>query len=616
MPDLIRILPDSVANQIAAGEVIQRPASVVKELMENAIDAGADVISVHVKDAGRTLIQVTDNGNGMSHDDARIAFERHSTSKISRADDLFSIRTLGFRGEALASIAAVSEVVLKTKRKEDQLGCKIEVSASRVVGHEPEACRNGSNFLVRNLFFNVPARRKFLKTDATELKHIISEFYRIALARPTLECSLVHNNSGILNLPVTNLKQRIVNVFGHQINHNLVTVRSETSITKISGFIGKPATARKTQGEQFFFINNRFMRHPYFHKAIMESFESVLPPDTYPSYFLYFESDPATLDVNIHPTKTEIKFEDERSIFRILLASIREALGRNNLIPSLDFDREGAMDIPLPGRAGDVKVPEIDVDTDFNPFREEGSGGYKIRSGDVVRNWEKLYGERKERGKTDSAEEGLSGHTGGDHLQTGEEGSLMPGMGTNLHKFLQLSRKYILTPVKSGLLVIDQKRAHERILYERFLQILSGDLHLSQQDLYPRTVNLNAADHALLMEILDDVTSLGFDVRDLGNHSIAINGMPPDAGDRDAAEIIEEFLEYYKQTGADIKLKAREKLALSMARAAAVPHNRPLENQEMRDLVDNLFASSDPGVTPDGRKIYAIFTLEDMEKRF
>jgi len=609
MSDIIKLLSDSVANQIAAGEVIQRPASVVKELTENAIDAGADVISINVKDAGRTLIQVMDNGCGMSETDARLAFDRHSTSKISIADDLFAIQTLGFRGEALASIAAVAEVVLKTKRVEDETGTKIEVTASELRSREPVACKNGSNFLIRNLFFNVPARRKFLKADTTELKHIITELYRVVLTRPGIEFSLVHNNSEVYNLPVSNLKQRIVNVFGHQINQNLIPVKSETSIVTIHGFIGKPESSRKTYGEQFFFVNNRYMRHPYFHKAITEAFDSVLPPDTIPTYFLFFETSPESLDINIHPTKTEIKFEDERAIFQILLASVRESLGRNNLIPSLDFDKEGTIDIPYSKKDRDIKNPEIDIDPEFNPFHGQEPGQpdyYKSSAADRVKNWEKLY-EGQENGEQSDE---------GDQTDLADDQQTLPGAEPNLHKFLQVRKRFIVTPVKSGLLVIDQKRAHERILYEKFLETLSGQTRISQQDLYPKTIQLNASDHTLLMEIFDDICSLGFDIRDLGNNSIAINGLPPDAMDRDPIGIIEEFLEYFKQTGSDIKSKAKEKLALSMARAAAIPNQRPMQNTEMREMVDQLFSSSNPGVTADGRKIYTIYQYEEIEKRF
>ena len=603
MSDIIRLLPDSVANQIAAGEVIQRPASVVKELLENAIDAGATTISVNVKDAGRTIIQVIDNGCGMSGTDARMAFERHSTSKFSKADDLFAIKTLGFRGEALASIAAVYEVVLKSKRMEDEVGTRIEINASEVVSQEPVSCMNGSNFLVRNLFYNVPARRKFLKADTTELKHIISEFYRVVLTRPEIEFILMHNGTEIYNLPVSNLKHRIIRVFGSAVNQQLIPIQTDTSIVKVQGFIGTPESARKTYGEQFFFVNRRYMRHPYFHKAVTESYEQVLPPESYPSYFIYLESPPESIDINIHPTKTEIKFEDEKAIFHILLASVREALGKHNIVPSLDFNEDATIDIPVFRKDEKVVIPEIEINPDYNPFDKQWSGDQSFASrppaSERLKNWELLY-----KGADEDQQE-RSGDIYAEHT-----------VEPNLHKFVQIRNRYIVTPVKSGLLVIDQKRAHERILYDRYMSTLSSGSRISQQDLYPATVRLNAADHALLMEIFDDICSLGFDIRDLGNQSIVINGLPADIKEKNTAELIDEFLEYYKQTESDIKSKAKEKLALSMAKASSIPYNRTLDNKEMRELTDQLFASKEPALTQDGKRIYFIWQSEELEKRF
>jgi len=417
--------------------------------------------------------------------------------------------------------------------------------------------------------------------------------------------------SHIFSIDTTSL----VDVFGKQINQNLIPVKTETSIVTIHGFIGKPEASRKSYGEQFFFVNDRYMRHPYFHKAITEAYEPVLPPDTIPSYFLFFESTPESLDINIHPTKTEIKFAEEKAIFQILLASVRESLGRNNLLPSLDFDREGAMDIPYSKKDGEIKSPEIDIDPEFNPFhgKEPGQDGYyRSTAADRVKNWESLYEGLEEGNRKDYTGPDTDGITErrAEGLPSG------PLFESNLHKFLQVRKRFIVTPVKSGLLVIDQRRAHERILFEKFLDTLSGESRISQQDLYPKTVQLNASDHALLLEIFDDISSLGFDIRDLGNNSIAINGLPPDAMGRDPVETIEEFLEYYKQTGSDIKSRAKERLALSMARAAAIPYQRTLENTEMREMVDQLFSSSNPGVTADGRKIYTIYQYLDIEKRF
>ena len=393
MSDIIQLLPDSVANQIAAGEVIQRPASVVKELIENSIDAGAGSVTIRVKDAGKTYIQVIDNGRGMSENDARLCFERHATSKISDAKDLFAIRTMGFRGEALASIAAIAEVSLKTKSGTDDLGTYMRVSGSRIESQEKDSIPVGTNISVKNLFFNVPARRKFLKTDQTELRHIITEFNHSALAYPDVEFQLIHNNTEVFNLPAGNLKSRIAGVFGKQIQQNLITIETDTSIVKISGFIGKPELAKKTFGEQFLFVNQRFMRHPYFHKAIMKAYEDILPPDHFPSYFIYFDINPSSIDINIHPTKTEIKFEDERSIWQILLATTREAIGKHNLSPTIDFNREGIIDIPVLKRDQEISIPKENVDRNFNPFEKSnhGSFGHDLERRSAHQDWQKLY---------------------------------------------------------------------------------------------------------------------------------------------------------------------------------------------------------------------------------
>ncbi|KPK83547.1 MAG: DNA mismatch repair protein MutL, partial [Bacteroides sp. SM23_62_1] len=441
MSDIIRLLPDSVANQIAAGEVIQRPASVVKEMMENAVDAGATSITVILKDAGRTMIQVIDNGCGMSVTDARMAFERHSTSKISKAEDLFAIHTMGFRGEALASVAAVSEIILKTRKVEDEVGTIVEISGSVVRNQEPVSCPAGSNFIVKNLFFNVPARRKFLKADATELKHSINEFIRVALTRPSVQFNLTHNDLEVYNLPPANIKQRIIAIFGKGINQNLIPVKAETSITGIRGFIGKPEAARKTYGEQFFFVNGRYMRHPYYHKAVLEAYEQVIQPESVPAYFIYFDIRPEAIDINIHPTKTEIKFEDERSVFQILMATIREALGRHNMVPALDFDTTGVIDIPVFKKDHDVKVPEINVDPGFNPFADNTPGLQRDHQSfhrETIRNWEKLYEGLKEVNK--------------DHPT---QPQIEPDRQTIPGRLLQFKNRYILVPVKSGLLIVD-----------------------------------------------------------------------------------------------------------------------------------------------------------------
>ncbi len=537
MPDIVKLLPDSVANQIAAGEVIQRPASVVKELMENAIDAGATSIKVNIKEAGRTLIQIVDNGCGMSPGDASMAFERHATSKITKAVDLFAIRTLGFRGEALASIAAVSEVGLKTRRVEDDLGTEVQISGSEIKSLDQVSCPSGSNFMVKNLFFNVPARRKFLKANTTEFRHIINEFYRIVLTNPGLSFSLSHNQSEIYNLPPAQVKPRIINVFGKNLNQVLIPIKNETSIVSLHGYIGKPEAAKKSFGEQFFFVNNRYMRHPYFHKALISAYEGVLPPDTLPSYFLYLEVPTESIDINIHPTKTEVKFEDERSIYQIIHATSREALGKHSMVPSLDFNREGDIDIPILRKDTEIHIPKENINPQFNPFNVDsqgepyqgsGSGGYSGAANgqrENIAHWESLYRDLDH--AENAINEALQESTG----KLGEPSSI-----------LQFKQKYILLAVKSGLMIVDQKRAHERILYESYLEEIKEKVPLAQQELYPQRIELEAGDHALLMEIFNDICSLGFDIRDTGDNSIEIKGVPADLDIEDVGDLIQQFI--------------------------------------------------------------------------
>ena len=600
MSDIIRLLPDAVANQIAAGEVIQRPASVVKELMENSIDAGASSINVRLKDAGKTYIQVVDDGHGMTENDARLSFERHATSKISEANDLFAIRTMGFRGEALASIAAISEVTLKTRSAKEEVGTQLRVSGSRVLSQEPESCPVGTNLVVRNLFFNVPARRKFLKSEQTELRHVIHQFNHVAMAYPEIEFQLIHDNTQVFNLPAANLKQRISGIFGKNSHQNLIPLESETTIVTIRGFIGKAEHAKKTYGEQYLFVNNRFMKHPYFHKAIMQAYEHILPADYYPSYFLFFEVKPDHIDINIHPTKTEIKFEDERSIWQILSAAVKEAIGKHNLSPSLDFDNEGVIDIPVLGRDQEVRPPRETINPGYNPFEQDEQKstfrGWKNRPVDP--NWQQLY-------------------------QPGRNEDLTPGLGfdeksdmqeQNGQKYMQLKNKYVLAPVKSGLMVIDQRRAHERILYEKNMESIRQNASVSQHTLFPETIELNAADYELCKELMDDITLLGFDIRDFGNNSVVVNSIPAGTQMQNCRMILEELLEQYKNMKSQLSIDQHERVARSAATAAAIPYGRQLDQKEMRELVDQLFGCSDPNHTPSGRKILNIINLEEIEK--
>ena len=602
MPDVIKLLPDSVANQIAAGEVIQRPASVVKELVENSVDAGGKYIRVIIKDSGKTLIQIIDDGSGMSETDARLSFERHATSKITTAQDLFAITTKGFRGEALASIAAVAMVELKTRSEENETGTIVVISGSKVEIQEPCSCPVGSSFSVKNLFFNIPARRKFLKSDNTEIRHIVNEFQKIVLAHPNIRFSLHHNDSEIYNLMPGNLRQRIVGVFGKQINQDLITLETETSLINIKGFVGKPENARRTYGEQFFFVNNRYMKHPYFHKAVVEAYQNILPVEAIPSYFIFLEADPASIDINIHPTKTEIKFEDERSIWQILMASVREALGRFNIVPSLDFENEALVDIPVMMKSTGTMPdqPRIEINSQYNPF--DGEERTTERSGFVERferentaNWEKLYTTLERENENPEQFEKIREST---------------------RKFFQIKNKYFVCPVKSGLMLIDQKRAHERVLYERFLESLSNSRAISQVELFPVTAELNPADYFILKEIETELGILGFSFEYSGKNKITINGRPADSSSSDPLEILEILLQDYKNSQAEPSISAKEKVAAGMACASAIPYGKVLSQGEMEDLFDTLFACKAPNYSPKGKPVISIISLEDIDKRF
>ena len=662
MSDIIQILPDSVANQIAAGEVVQRPASVVKELVENAIDAGSTSIKINLKDAGKTLIQIIDNGCGMSATDARLAFERHATSKIKAAKDLFAIRTMGFRGEALASIAAIANVELKTKRTEDELGTHIVIDGSELISQDSVACPSGSNFIVKNLFFNVPARRKFLKANSTEFRNVITEFHRIALASPEIEFQLIHNDVEVYNLVPSNTRQRIVNIFGRNINTRLISIDTNTSIVKLAGFIGKPKNAKRKTDEQFFFVNNRYMRHPYFHKAVMLAYDKILPPDTIPPYFIFFEVDPKIIDINIHPTKTEIKFEDEQAIFQIIQASIREALGKFNIVPSIDFDEDTSLEIPVANQdSTEVGMPMIKVnhefnpfeaDTEFNPFAAEKSfNPFEAESNSIENNqfyqefkpklaattskspkkgdpkdWDKLYQDREPDLIPDYP---IEDHTEvkrppmPDYFKPQEapQNKIQQKIfqrDTNVRSqgFFQLKNKYILTPVRSGLMVIDQRKAHERILFEKFRNSVQNNQGVAQQTLFPQTIEFNASDYTLLQVIIEDVRALGFDIREFGKKTFVINGTPADIQSGDPKELIENLLENYKVNQLDVKVKVRENLAKALAKASAVNYGKTLSSEEMSAIIDQLFACETPNYTPDGKTIVSVLETQELDKRF
>jgi DNA mismatch repair protein MutL len=605
MADIIKLLPDSVANQIAAGEVIQRPASVVKELMENSVDAGATTINVIIKDAGKTLIQIIDDGCGMSETDARLSFERHATSKISSANDLFAINTKGFRGEALASIAAVAMVELKTRRSENETGTHIIISGSRVEKQEACICPSGSSFLVKNLFYNIPARRKFLKSDNTELRHIISEFQKVAMPHPLVRFTLHHNDNEIYNLATGNLRQRITGLFGKQINSELVGIDTETSLVEVSGFIGKPESARRTYGEQFFFVNNRFMKHPYFHKAVAEAYQNIIPPDVIPSYFIFLKTDPATIDINIHPTKTEIKFEDERAIWQILMASVREGLGRHNIVPSIDFDNEALIDIPV-RRPGDQipESPRIEINPDFDPFRSESRPSMNYSHSAFTGsknndNWQKLF--------PGSA--------------TGPEGQIFPGEGyppAQGRRMLQIRNKFILTPVKSGLMLIDQKRAHERVLFEKFLGQLSENRNISQKRLFPCEIELSRGDFELLSEIKDALALAGFTFTAETGTRVSVTGCPADhwVSSPDPEIMLKIIIDEFKARSDNHENDINERVAASLAAASAIPYGKSLTNIEMEELFDSLFSCKAPNYSPSGKPVLTILTIEDLEKKF
>lgn len=614
MSDIIHLLPDSVANQIAAGEVIQRPASVVKELVENAIDADAKEVHVLVTDAGKTSIQVIDDGKGMSETDARLSFERHATSKIREAADLFALHTMGFRGEALASIAAVAEVELKTRREEDELGTRLRIAGSKVESQEPTTCPRGSNFLVKNLFFNVPARRKFLKSNSTELSNIMTEFERIALVHPSVSFGLQHNDAELLNLPAMPLRQRVMAVFGKKMNQQLLTLEVETTLVKISGFVAKPETARKKGTHQYFFVNGRYMRHPYFHKAVMEAYERLIPAGEQVSYFIYFDVDPKNIDVNIHPTKTEIKFENEQAIWQILAAAVKETLGRFSAVPSIDFDTEDMPDLPAFGGTSVPEPPKVSYDSGFDPFKSAasvtyGGGHTRSASGD----WEQLYAGVARASKMNEPEADLLPDE--EELVTASLVPEEPVVERGAQHF-QLKGRFILTSVKSGLMLIDQHRAHVRVLFDRYMEQIRTRKGVSQGVLFPEVVELTPAETVVLDALADDLAAVGFDLSPLGGGSYAINRVPAGIEGLSPVDLIKNMVHTAQEKGADVREEVQSILALTLARSAAIVYGQVLSEEEMANLVDSLFASPTPGYTPDGRTVLVTVKEEEIEKRF
>lgn len=622
MPDIIQLLPDSVANQIAAGEVVQRPASAVKELMENALDAGATHIKLIVKDAGKTLIQVIDNGCGMSETDARMSFERHATSKIRKADDLFAIKTMGFRGEALASIAAIAQVELKTKRIGDELGVHIDVEGSELKKQELCNCAEGTSFSVKNLFYNVPARRNFLKTDSVELKHIIEEFQRVAIPNPHIAFSLFHNTSEIFNLSPGNLKQRLMGIFGNSYNSRLIPVEENTDIVKIKGFVIKPEFAKKSRGEQYFFLNKRFIKNPYLHHAVQSAFEELLPDDSYASYFLLLDVDPKTIDINIHPTKTEVKFEDDKAIYAFLRSTVKKSLGQFNIAPSLDFNQEAHLyNMPLKPVDGIYKEPTIKVDPNYNPFKVDSplaSNNKTSRELSNRANWEKMYNRHTDTNQIDVEIKQQGSQPVDEEVS---QQSISSDWEDDLHESTkkvtyQLHNKYILSHIKTGFMVIDQQGAHERILYERILMSLEKNKAATQQELFPKTIELNPIDFYLLQELKEEIKAIGFDIVEFGKNTIVIQGVPADTVNYDSQLLLEGMIENYKQNLQELKSDKRENLARSMAYNMAIKSGKALTQQEMNSLIDELFACKMPYSTPSGKPTISTFSMDDLDKRF
>ena len=631
MSDIINLLPDSVANQIAAGEVVQRPASVVKELVENAIDAGATLVKVNIKDAGRTLIQVIDNGCGMSDTDARMAFERHATSKISSAEDIFAIRTMGFRGEALASIAAVAQVELKSKKHDNDIGTSVSISGSELLSQECVHCANGSNFLVKNLFFNIPARRKFLKANTTEFRFIIECFQRIVLTYPEVAFVLQHNDKEVYNLPKERIKQRIVRIFGAKYG-NLIPVEVETSLATITGFIGKPEHAKKTGYEQFFFVNKRYMKHLPFHRRVQKAYEGLIQDSANPAYFLYFEIDPAEIDVNIHPTKTEIKFTSEWDIAQILEAGLREALGKFNLVPSLDFNDDTDYNDMFAPIEGEATAPTIDIDENFNPFTANAMPSY--------RQAERTSVDREQRQVhiPDFFPSGTPSQPRSSNNNWSQQRIMSRGFSSNenttiqssLHRepvqksmemqggssrFIQIKARYIAMPVKSGLMIIDQHRAHERILYEQYLEAATAR-RPTQNLLYPESVRCTPHEYSAMCEFLPMLQNIGFDIEPFGEETFVVRGVPAGGEDSDTSGLLHTMLANYLETGDAPDGDLRHKVACSLAQAGAISYGTVLSAQEMQKITDDLFSTKSPNISPTGKKLITILDTEELLNKF
>lgn len=636
MSDIIKLLPDSVANQIAAGEVIQRPASVIKELVENAIDAGATSIQIVLKDAGRTLIQVIDNGKGMSDTDARLAFERHSTSKISKAEDLFSLQTMGFRGEALASIAAIAQVELRTRAKGAQLGTKIMINASKCESQEPDMCPEGSNFMIKNIFFNVPARRKFLKSNQVELSNIIKEYEKLALVNHHVDFSLSNNDKLLNKFSGGSFKQRIASLWGAKVDQQLVPLNTDTSLVRITGFVSKPEGARKRNFLQFLFVNGRFMRHPYFHKAIISSYSELIPDDEQPNYFLNFSVDPESIDVNIHPTKTEIKFENELPIWQILAAAVKESLGRFSAVPQIDFDTIDAPEIPAFNDHTVVTAPEDGVDPTYNPFKPQSkssagggssyhpqsAGNFGGYSSNPLPDWEKLY-QNFEKGK----QEGIASITEQDvedsFSDIGEVEPVNNGVQAEIitpdvssAMCMQMKGRYILSPIKSGLMIVDQHRAHVRVLFEQYIKQLDATTISSQRVLFPEVLQLTTSQNIILKELEPEMEKIGFNLAQLSDNDWSINAVPAGMENVNIKDTILQVIDEVSMGGTSITTKVYESIALRVAKSAAIPYGKTMLQEEMDTLLSKLLCLPNPNYTPDGKTIISVLSNDQLEKMF
>ena len=623
MADIIQLLPDSIANQIAAGEVVQRPASAVKELLENAIDAGSTEIKLFLKDAGKTLIQVIDNGCGMSDTDARMSFERHATSKIRTTNDLFAIRTMGFRGEALASIAAIAHVELKTRRQIDELGTKIIMEGSKVLSQEPCQAPSGTSIQIKNLFYNIPARRKFLKSNAVEMRHIVEEFQRIALANPDIFFSMHHNNSEVFHLPKGNIRQRIVNVFGKYSNKKLVPIEEHTDVIGLKGFIGKPEFSKKTRGEQYFFVNNRFIKSPYLHHAIMAAYDDLIQSDTYPLYVVFLEIDPEKIDINVHPTKQEIKFDDEKLIYNYLKVTIKHALGQYSITPSLDFEREGGMtpysnEANSPTNRINIEKPKS-LDFGKNDF---GDKEEKQRKKNNLQNWQQLYqGLQKMQSESidETEEKTPSDNTVTINSKWNENHPIddhSKSFSQEVRAAYQVHGTYIINQIKSGFLVIDQQAAHQRILYEKYLESLQRKQASTQKELFPIEVVINKNDVDIFKEMLPQIEKLGFEIKLKSDTEIEVHGIPSDiSNDFNIKGAIESLLEQYK-INLDLDLSINETIAMSLAKSTCVKHGKKMTELEMKTLIDQLFACEMPYKSPTGRNCFITIELDELDQRF